>query len=37
MPVLHWKIMWGYVLSKYLQGSGLKLTNVFDSAKLRTV
>ena len=33
MPVVHWEIMWGYALPKYLRESGLKLVNVLNCQK----
>ena len=33
MPMVHWEIMWGYALPKYLRESGLKLVNVLNCQK----
>ena len=38
MPLLHWKIMWGYMFPQYLQLIGLQLVNkTLDLRKMRTV
>ena len=37
MPLLYWKIMWGYMFPQYLQVSGLKLISVLDLTKMRTI
>ena len=38
VPLLHWKMMWGYMFPQYLQLSGLKLiNNTLDLTKMKTV